>query len=285
MSTPACIANAVADALGVKDIALPLTPRRLHGLIAGAEPPRPAGAGIARIELPAEASREGRTLRGDGSFEVAAAPAAVWRALLDPDSLKAVIPGCHDLRKTGENDYVAEVSLGVGPVRGRFTATVGLSDLVTETSGRIGGALAGPLGNASGSGLLRLSPSPRGNADRLRLRSRRWRQGGGRRRPPARRRDPGDHRPVLRAARTPPRHAGRGWRANRPCGAACSAGRRRDEAAPLRLCAPGQRGGGARAACRAWRCGEGAGRRAVADGDAQPAPAGARPAHRHRAAR
>ncbi len=44
MSTPACIANAVADALGVKDIALPLTPRRLHGWIAGAEPPRPAEA-------------------------------------------------------------------------------------------------------------------------------------------------------------------------------------------------------------------------------------------------
>ena len=33
MSTPACIANAVADALGVKDVALPATPRRLHGLM------------------------------------------------------------------------------------------------------------------------------------------------------------------------------------------------------------------------------------------------------------
>ena len=86
----------------------------------------------------------------------------MWRALLDPDSLKAVIPGCHELRKTGDNDYVAEVSLGVGPVRGRFTATVSLSELVTEKSGRIGGALAGPLGSASGSGLLRLSPSPAG---------------------------------------------------------------------------------------------------------------------------
>jgi 2-furoyl-CoA dehydrogenase large subunit len=83
----------------------------------------------------------------------------VWRALLDPDSLKAVIPGCHALRKTGENDYVADVSLGVGPVRGRFTATVELSELVTETSGRIGGALAGPLGSASGSGVLRLAAS------------------------------------------------------------------------------------------------------------------------------
>jgi 2-furoyl-CoA dehydrogenase large subunit len=101
-------------------------------------------------------------MRGSGFVEVAAPPAVVWRALLDPDSLKAVIPGCHELRKTGENDYVADVSLGVGPVRGRFTATVGLSDLVTETSGRIGGTLTGPLGGASGSGMLRLSPAGAG---------------------------------------------------------------------------------------------------------------------------
>jgi 2-furoyl-CoA dehydrogenase large subunit len=39
MSTPACIANAVADALGVKDISLPLTPLRLHALTAGEEQP------------------------------------------------------------------------------------------------------------------------------------------------------------------------------------------------------------------------------------------------------
>ena len=42
MSVPACIANAIADALGVKDVQLPATPRRIHALIAGVEarPPR-----------------------------------------------------------------------------------------------------------------------------------------------------------------------------------------------------------------------------------------------------
>ncbi len=42
MSVPACIANAIADALGVKDVRLPATPRRIHALMAGAEPGRPA---------------------------------------------------------------------------------------------------------------------------------------------------------------------------------------------------------------------------------------------------
>jgi 2-furoyl-CoA dehydrogenase large subunit len=42
MSVPACIANAIADALDVKDVKLPATPRRIHALMAGAEagPPR-----------------------------------------------------------------------------------------------------------------------------------------------------------------------------------------------------------------------------------------------------
>jgi 2-furoyl-CoA dehydrogenase large subunit len=42
MSTPACIANAIADALGVKDVVLPVTPRRVHELIAGEEAPQPS---------------------------------------------------------------------------------------------------------------------------------------------------------------------------------------------------------------------------------------------------
>jgi 2-furoyl-CoA dehydrogenase large subunit len=37
MSVPACIANAIADALGVKDVSLPASPRRIHGLLAQVE--------------------------------------------------------------------------------------------------------------------------------------------------------------------------------------------------------------------------------------------------------
>jgi 2-furoyl-CoA dehydrogenase large subunit len=42
MSVPACIANAIADALGVKEVQLPATPRRIHALIAGVEASPPA---------------------------------------------------------------------------------------------------------------------------------------------------------------------------------------------------------------------------------------------------
>src|SRR6516164_2146955 len=45
MSVPACIANAIADALGIKNVVLPVTPRRIHALIADAEGPPPDADG------------------------------------------------------------------------------------------------------------------------------------------------------------------------------------------------------------------------------------------------
>jgi 2-furoyl-CoA dehydrogenase large subunit len=161
MSVPACIANAVADALNVKDVVLPVTPRRIHGWTAQPEPPPPSPTDGA-VAAEEDVAEGGRNLRGQGSFEVPAAPSEVWQSLLDPTSLKSVIPGCHELQQLGENEYRALVSLGVGPVRGKFDATVKLSDLVQERSGRIGGTLSGPLGGASGAGKLRLQPVPAG---------------------------------------------------------------------------------------------------------------------------
>jgi 2-furoyl-CoA dehydrogenase large subunit len=52
MSVPACIANAVADALSLRDVSLPVTPRRIHDW-AEAEPSPPV-----RTTLRAAASRE-----------------------------------------------------------------------------------------------------------------------------------------------------------------------------------------------------------------------------------
>src|SRR5260221_2861575 len=93
MSTRVGIANAVADALGVKDVELPLVPAKLAEIVRGAEPPPPAG----RRAEPPKAANGGRKLRGEGSATVAASPEAVWTMLLDPATLQAVIPGCHRL--------------------------------------------------------------------------------------------------------------------------------------------------------------------------------------------
>jgi 2-furoyl-CoA dehydrogenase large subunit len=86
----------------------------------------------------------------------------VWETLLDPKALAAVIPGCHVLDLVGENSYRAEVSLGVGPVRGRFVAHVALSDLDPPNAATLAGGLTGPLGSSRGSGQVRLTPEGEG---------------------------------------------------------------------------------------------------------------------------
>ena len=49
--------------------------------------------------------------------------------LLDPATLQSVIPGCHNVDKISDTHFRADVTLGIGPVNGRYRADVELSDL------------------------------------------------------------------------------------------------------------------------------------------------------------
>ena len=150
MSTPVCIANAVADAIGVKDLRLPLSPSKVSALLALEEPPPPEG-----MAAPAPVDEGG--LRGSGDALVPAPPDEIWRLLLDPEALAKVIPGCHALDRVGENEYTADISIGVGAVRGRFSAEIRLSDLEPPKGVTLSGGLTGPLGASRGEGRVLLS--------------------------------------------------------------------------------------------------------------------------------
>ncbi len=158
MSTPVCLANAVCDALDIEHVDLPLTPDKIAELLDPEEPPPPKG----RPEAVPVAADAGRGMTGKGTTIVPAAPEEVWRTLLDPEKLAVVIPGCHALKLVGENDYRATVSLGVGPVKGRFEASVRLSELDPPKAAVLGGELLGPLGSSRGSGRVRLTPDDGG---------------------------------------------------------------------------------------------------------------------------
>ena len=152
MSTPVCIANAVADALNIDDLTLPLIPSRVSAMIHGDEAVPPAGQTAPEISV-----SSGQVMHGAGNTFVPAKPAEVWRTLLDPTALAAVIPGCHKLDRVGDNSYHADVSLGVGPVRGRFAADVALSDLVEPEKATLSGGVIGPLGASKGTGHISLT--------------------------------------------------------------------------------------------------------------------------------
>ncbi len=171
MSTPVCLANAVADALSglsVSGIAvdevpsLPITPAKLAALIHPPEPPRPAPAGGTRGVPPPPASPGGRGLTGEGSREVPATPEQIWAILLDPKELAALLPGCEALDLVGPNAYRAEVVVGIGPVRGRYTAEVALSDLDPPKALTLTGSGTSALGSGSGTGHVTLERTPTG---------------------------------------------------------------------------------------------------------------------------
>ena len=68
-------------------------------------------------------------LAGDYKFE--APVAEVWKALLDPVVLAAVMPGCEKLELV-DGAYVGELNIKVGPVQGKFQGKVTLSDVEEE---------------------------------------------------------------------------------------------------------------------------------------------------------
>lgn len=162
MSTPVCIANAVCDALGVSDIKLPLSPSKIIDLMDEAEPAKPEGI-VSQASDEKSADQKGQKgLTGKGEHVVPADPQKVWETLLDPTKLSAVIPGCHELNDVGENSYSADISLGVGVVKGRFIANIELSDLNPPQSAVLTGGLDGPLGSSVGKGWVTLEATEGG---------------------------------------------------------------------------------------------------------------------------
>lgn len=65
----------------------------------------------------------------EGTHQLSAPRDRVFDALIDPAILQKCIPGCEHLEKTAENQYKAALAVGVGPIKGKFSANVTLHDL------------------------------------------------------------------------------------------------------------------------------------------------------------
>uniref|UniRef100_UPI0039EEB49D xanthine dehydrogenase family protein molybdopterin-binding subunit n=1 Tax=Bordetella sputigena TaxID=1416810 RepID=UPI0039EEB49D len=173
MSTPVCIANAVADALGVADVRLPLSSSRVMSLIGMADP-EPAAGALARPAVAPDAASpasstsaappagKARGLTARGEVRLQAPPQAVYDVFLDPKALARIIPGCHALQPIGPNRYRADVTVGVGLVKARYAAEIELAELEPPHRLRLSGSGISSLGTARGSGSVELEPQGAG---------------------------------------------------------------------------------------------------------------------------
>lgn len=99
----------------------------------------------------------------NGEYRIAAPRDKVWAGLNDPDTLRASIPGCQSLERTGENAFTAKVVAKVGPVKATFGGDVTLSDINPPESYTISGeGKGGAAGFAKGGAEVKLADDGEG---------------------------------------------------------------------------------------------------------------------------
>jgi carbon monoxide dehydrogenase subunit G len=86
---------------------------------------------------------------------------AVWQALNDPAALKACIPGCESLERTGEDEWQATLAAKVGPVSARFTGRMRMTDSTPPTGYTLKfEGQGGAAGFANGEARVTLAAAP-----------------------------------------------------------------------------------------------------------------------------
>ena len=92
------------------------------------------------------------------SREINADIATVWAALLEPEVLKACVPGCTEMSGSAADGFEATVVQKVGPVKATFKGVVQMSDMVDQESMKISGeGKGGAAGFAKGAATVRLA--------------------------------------------------------------------------------------------------------------------------------
>ncbi|MFB4165494.1 carbon monoxide dehydrogenase subunit G [Alteribacillus sp. JSM 102045] len=68
-------------------------------------------------------------MEGKGEIKLPGNKEEVFNQLMDPDVLEKCIMGCKDLEKMEENKYKADLSVGIASVKGKYDATITLTNV------------------------------------------------------------------------------------------------------------------------------------------------------------
>ena len=93
-----------------------------------------------------------------GTHTISAPPERAFELLIDPEVLTRCMPGCEKLEHTGDGVYDIAISAGVGPIRGKYTGSVTLSDLQPPEQYTMLVDIKGTTGFVKGEGIIELAP-------------------------------------------------------------------------------------------------------------------------------
>jgi carbon monoxide dehydrogenase subunit G len=103
----------------------------------------------------------------EGSYRIAAPRLRLWEALLNPDVLRRVIPGCEKLDSTGDHRYSATFRAGIGQIKGTFSGDVEITDVDPQNGYTLRTRMKAAVGFVEGSGRISLSDSEGGAQETL----------------------------------------------------------------------------------------------------------------------
>ena len=82
-----------------------------------------------------------------------------WKALNDPEVLKACVPGCESITLVNENEYQVQMTARVGPVSAKFRGRLSLFDIKPPHSYSLAfEGQGGAAGFAKGAAQVKLAP-------------------------------------------------------------------------------------------------------------------------------
>ena len=96
-------------------------------------------------------------MRVQGSYTFDADIERVWSSMLSSEVLASCIPGCDEIRSTGENSYEIDLTVRVASVRGEYKGEVRVEDIDELKSYRMVVSGNGRGGSVTGTGELAFS--------------------------------------------------------------------------------------------------------------------------------
>jgi len=94
-----------------------------------------------------------------GEQLIPASQQETWKALNDPEVLKACVPGCESIARVNDNEYQVQMTAKVGPVSAKFRGRLSLFDIKAPQSYSLAfEGQGGAAGFAKGAAQVKLSP-------------------------------------------------------------------------------------------------------------------------------
>lgn len=93
-----------------------------------------------------------------GSYTFDAPQEEVWALLMDPGAISKAIPGVESFTPVGDNDYEAQLKLGIGAISGQYAGRVTITDIQPPTHYKMTIGGKGQRGFVNGTGEINLEP-------------------------------------------------------------------------------------------------------------------------------